>query len=216
MKPTYSSGPEPKYPEYYILDIGDLVSELCDKWHEVIAAEVAPYHDAPQTVYPEVYTVNGNGSISKEVYLAQHHAIRKRPWHPDVSFILIHVIDAIKQRRDVLEDIEITMQLLEYDIAAMTHHHLQPNIPDAVFSTVFSDARMQIARLANRFGKQLFQRLMELGLYKNGYFPYHFAGWQDTCALVELDVFPFDQINHTQRVLEVDPPYEELYNGGST
>lgn len=189
MTPTYSNAPGPEFPDYYILDVADIVEEMIGKWHDVISTEIAQHQTATtEYVYPEVYTLDPvTGAAVKQVYVAQHHQVRTKPWHPDVSFIMHHVIEAIKQRDDPSEGIDMALQLLEFDIATMTHHQLLPNIPATSFSQAYSDARMKIAKLAAEFGKKLFRRFIDYGLYKGGYFPYHFAGWQDTCALVTLD-----------------------------
>jgi hypothetical protein len=185
------SGHRPEYPQYYILDIADIVETLANDWHNAIAKDISHEQcmeqDPMQQVYPEVYTVDAYGQMQKKVYTAQSYVERTKPWYPDVSFIIHHVIDCIKQRNDPSEDIDMALQLLEYDIAVMAHHQLMPNVPTHQLPQVYSDTRMRVAKIAATFGKQLFQRFVAFGLYKDGYFPYHFAGWQDTCALVELD-----------------------------
>lgn len=210
MTPTYSTAPDLRYPDYYILDIDDLVTELCDQWHDVIATEVAPHCDTVKEVYPEVYSIDPiTHQITKQVHVAQHHAVSGDNWRPDISFILTHVIDTIKQRNDLIQDMTLAMQLLEYDIATLTHYQLAPNLSDGTMRNVYTDTRMKIAKVTAQFGKKLFQRFNELGMYKNGYFPYHFAGWQDRCALVRLDA---GVVSGHIPLNEVDPPLHELEN----
>lgn len=192
---TYSNVPvvDPRDPVYYILDVGDLVRELSEHWHDIVAQEVLDHRDvahdgAQQEVYPEVFTIHPvTGAVEKKVYLANHYMERTKPWHPDVSFILHHVLDVIKQSGEDEGGLDLRLQLLEHDISRLAHHQLAPNIPLGRLSEVYSDTRIKIARLAVEFGKKMHGRLVQFGLYKNGYFPYHFAGWQDDCALVELD-----------------------------
>ena len=207
MIPTYSNAREHKYPDYYILAIDDIVTELLDAWHDAIASEVVQYHDAPVDVYPEVYKVDpATGHITKEVHVATHHAVRQTPWHPDVSFIITHAIEAVKQQAEGAQDLNLAMQVLEYDLATMVHYQLAPNVPAHHSHQAMSAVRIKIARIASNFGRQLFQRMLEIGLYKNGYFPYHFCGWQDTCAIVQLDTDPVTHCMHA----EMDPPNEDI------
>jgi len=208
MTPTYSNAPEPKYPDYYILDIDDIVTELLTDWHAAIAEEVAQYHDTPVNVYPEVYKIDPySGAITKEVHVVTHHAVRQTPWHPDVSFIITHAIEAVKQQTDGSQDLGLAMQLLEQDLATMVHYQLAPNVPEQANNQAMSTVRLKIGKIASRFGRQLFKRMLDIGLYKNGYFPYHFCGWQDTCAIVQLDPFPVTHNMHA----EMDAPNEELH-----
>jgi hypothetical protein len=171
------------------LAIDDLVEELTSKWHEVVSSEVMQHQQSEVgQVYPEVYSIDPySGEMRKTVYTAQHHAVRQRPWHPDVSFILTNVIEAVKQHSATSNDVNMAIQLLEFDIASMTHHQLLPNIPADAMEMVYTDTRMKVAKLAANFGRRFFQRLIEFGMYKEGYFPYHFAGWMDSCVLVALD-----------------------------
>jgi hypothetical protein len=188
MTPTYSNPRVPEYPDYYVLDVAEIVEELLHNWQAVIAAEVQKHEPTHTYAYPQVYRVDpGNGEPVVEVYFGQHQYTNGGRWRPDVSFIIHHAIDAVKQNTGVTDDVEMALQLLEYDIATMAHHQLLPNVPVNAMEVAYANGRMKLAKLAAVFGKQLFQRFAQLGLYKNGYFPYHFAGWQDTCVLVELD-----------------------------
>lgn len=188
MTPTYSSPLVPEYPDYYVLDVADIVEELLHNWQAVIADEIQKHGLAQEYAYPKVYRIDvGNGEPLVEVYFGQHQHINHGRWRPDVSFIIHHAIDAVKQNLGTSDDLEMSLQLLEFDIATMAHHQLLPNVPVNAMDVAYTHGRMKLAKLAATFGKQLFQRFAQLGLYKNGYFPYHFAGWQDTCALVALD-----------------------------
>lgn len=184
----HGSGHSAEYPHYYVLDVADIVEELLEKWHQVIANEIAEHaNPAAEHAYPTVYRIDpGNGGAPFEVYLGQHQQVRQRPWRPDVSFIVHHVIDIVKKCGPG-DDIDMLLQELEYDIATMAHHQLLPNVPKDSVQVAYEHGRVKLARLAGIFGKQLMQRFVTFRLYQNGYFPYHFAGWQDTCVIVTLD-----------------------------
>lgn len=178
MTPTSSNRYE--YPKYYVLDINDIASEFIDSWNRVVASEVPAIERS--SVHPEVYQELPDGSLASRVFAHSVVSPAIRQWHPDVSIILMHVIDAIKQQRDI----ETDLQLLEFDIASMTHYQLTQAGAEMSIQR-YSSTRMRLAKLARQFGLRVYYKLIEYNIYRNGYFPYHFAGWQGEDALVELD-----------------------------
>ena len=177
MIPTSSNQFE--YPQYYIIDVSDITDELMAAWDRVIAAEASKV--VMQRGESEVHHILPDGTIATQMRPTMALTTQK-PWHPDVSTVLMHVIHAVKQRGEIAYD----LQMLEIEIAAMTHYQLT-QAGGEVNHPGYSSTRMQLAKLASNYGHQVFQKLTELKIYQNDYFPYHFAGWHGTCVLVELD-----------------------------
>jgi hypothetical protein len=182
--------PEPVYPDLYILKIDDIVDWFVREWDTIINSEIGTYPLDSNPVFPEVFTIAPDGSLHKSVYLAQHVSERVKPWHPDISIILGAAIEAIKAKKETETDMDLVMGSLWVDVAYIADIQLRSNIGEKWVNTAVSSARRQIARLSVEFGKQLYQRLIEYGLYKNGSFPYHYVGWEGDCAIVALDDDP--------------------------
>jgi len=178
---------EPKYPDYYILSMSDIVQDFISKWDKIINTEIMSYPADADCAFPEVFTIAPDGSIHKQVYLAQHVSERVRSWHPDISMIVGAVIETIKAKDETEQDLDLVMGSLWIDVAHMADIQIRSNVPVTSLGAALSSTRRQIAALSVEFGKKLYQRLIEYGLYKNGYFPYHYVGWEDDCALVALD-----------------------------
>lgn len=178
---------EPKYPDYYILDIGDLTQDFAQKWREIIDSETIHHQSQPYEVFPEVFTIGEDGTLQKQVYTSQHRYMNNGQWYPDISLVVGAAIDVIKSQAEIQQDISITLQLLWYDVASMAHLQIKSNVSNGALAAAYTDVQCRIADLSVDFGKKLYQRLIDFGLYKNGYFPYHYAGWQNDCALVALD-----------------------------
>jgi hypothetical protein len=177
----------PQYPDYYILSIGDLVARFVGEWDTIINSEIMSHPFEGNIVFPEVYSIADDGSIFKQVYSAQHVSERSRAWHPDISLIIGAAIEAIKAKGEAEHDLDLALGTLWVDVAYMADIQVRSNIPSQHVPAALSSTRRQIADLAMQFGKQLYQRLIEYGMYKHNRFPYHYVGWQDDCAIVALD-----------------------------
>lgn len=176
------------YPDYYILNIGDLVGDFVNAWNDVIESESARSNvEETVPVFPEVYTIGEDGRIHKEVYIAQHASEHARLWHPDISLIINAVITAIKEKASHTEDLDVMMGSVWIDVAYMAEIQIQSNVAQQELAAALSNTRRRIAVISIEFGKQLYQRLIEYRLYKNGYFPYSYVGWNDDCAVVAFD-----------------------------
>jgi hypothetical protein len=184
--------PAPAYPDLYILKVDDLVEGFIFEWDRIITNEImtTPVPMESEVVFPEVYTIAPDGSLHKSVYLAQHVSERAAPWHPDISMVVCAALESIKAKRDIEQDPSLTLGTLWVDVVQMADIQIRSNICESVVPAAISSARQHIARLAMSFGKQLYQRLVEYGLYKNGTFPYHYIGWEGDCAIVALDDDP--------------------------
>jgi hypothetical protein len=190
-QPTMYAAPPPilevKYPDYYILTMDDLVQEFIQKWDHIITSEINSHPVDSNCAFPEVFTIGEDGKIHKQVYLAQHVSERVRSWHPDISMIVGTVIETIKTKDETEQDLDLVMGSLWVDVAHMADIQIRSNVPVNSLGVALSNARRQVAALSVEFGKKLYQRLIEYGLYKNGYFPYHYVGWEGDCAIVALD-----------------------------
>ncbi len=176
----------PKYPQCYILSIGDLVTEFVNQWDTIINQEIVNQPDKQDAVFPEVFSLAPDGTVLRTVYLAQHVSEVVK-WHPDISMVVGAAIETIKSKNETQQDMDLVMGMLWVDIAYMAELQLVSNIPEACMLDAVSNTRRKIAQIATQFGKQLYYRLIELGLYKDGRFPYHYVGWQHDCAIVALD-----------------------------
>jgi hypothetical protein len=188
----------PKYPDYYILNIGDIVSQFVREWDTIINSEIMEHPMDNDIVFPEVFTIWPDGSIHKQTYTAKHVSEQSTSWHPDISLIIAAALEHIKTKKDLQEDLDLVMGMLWIDVVHMAEIQLQSNIPAPYVATAISNTRRKIATLSTQFGKKLYQRLIEYGMYKNGRFPYHYVGWQDDCAVVALD----DETPDPQRGLD--------------
>jgi hypothetical protein len=197
MKPTPYNVPSdryypvpnvvPKYPDYYILNIGDIVTSFVSEWDRIINAEIMEHPGDAELILPEVYTIGDDGKVYKHVYMKHHVSERSRAWHPDISLIIGAALEAIKSKGEAEHDLDLAMGSLWIDVAHMAEIQIRSNIPGVYAPQAISNTRRQIADLAMRFGKQLYQRLIEYGMYKHNRFPYHYAGWEDDCVVVALD-----------------------------
>jgi hypothetical protein len=177
----------PKYPDYYILNIGDIVRNFVAQWDNMINTEIMNHPIDANIVFPEVYTIADDGSVFKQTFMKKHVSEQSTSWHPDISLIIAAAIENIKTKKEINEDLDLAMGMLWIDVAHMADIQLQSNIPGPHVAAAISNTRRKIATLATQFGKQLYQRLVEYGMYKHGRFPYHYVGWQDDCAIVALD-----------------------------
>jgi hypothetical protein len=176
-----------KYPDYYILKIDDIVDDFVKQWDFIISTEIMQHPIDSNVVLPEVYTIGEDGTLHKTVYFAQHVSERVKPWHPDISIILAATIETIKAKNEAETDMDLVMGSLWVDVAYMADIHIRSNVGELHVNRAITGARRAIAKLSTQFGKKIYQRLIEYGLYKQGYFPYHYVGWEDECAIVALD-----------------------------
>lgn len=177
----------PKYPDYYILSIGDIVLDFVRQWDTMIEHEISNYPADANIVFPEVYTIAEDGSVFKQTFMKKHVSEQRTSWHPDISLIISAALENIKTKKEISDDLDLAMGMLWLDVVHMADIQLQSNIPSPYMASAISNTRRKIATLATQFGKQLYQRLVEYGMYKHGRFPYHYVGWQDDCAIVALD-----------------------------
>lgn len=203
MKPTPYAAPgkTPQYPDYYILSVSDLVDDFVDKWDTILNTEMMEHSHIAEVVLPEVFTIGSDGQIFKQVYLAQHVS-EVHKWHPDISLILAAAIENVKTKHEAEQDIGVVMSMLWVDVAHMADIQLRSNIPAESIPQALSNTRRQIAAISTEFGKKLYQRLIEYGLYKNGHFPYHYVGWEGNCAIVALDEEAADPVKAIYPYLE--------------
>lgn len=145
MRPLFSNV-LPKAPDYYVLDVKDLVDYLRQNWTQIV----------------DVKFDTGDAHM------------------PDVSYIIKHVIDSIKQEEDAPMDLAA---MAYHDIAAIVHFEASAHNKVAWYN----EAHVELSNLTVKFGMMLIERIKSYGIYKAGYFPYHFSGWVGDSILVQLD-----------------------------
>lgn len=141
----HSSSSELHLPDFYILDVADLVNHLKAEWIRIV----------------------------------QLNDDQASAWNPDIREIVLQVIDSIKQEGSAKEDLAMSAFT---DIAASCHLDYVTGKP-----AWYNEAHLKLANLAVVFGTRLIERIRLHGIYRAGYFPYHFVDWVGDSILVQLD-----------------------------